>query len=122
MGGRRAANLSGLVGTSKAATSAKRILTTAVSHQDPAAIAGASVRLVAASSVGLKALRYGLKLSPFISESASTLAKMGPVERSEAVRSAWSAVKSREGIRASPELDSAVVTAALSALRKRRER
>ena len=120
MGGRRAADLTHIVGKAKSVTAAKRRLTDAVSGQDPSAIADASVRLVAHSQVGLKALRYGLKLSPYISEHRSELAGLSPSERSEAIRAAWGSVKKREGIRSSAELDATVISAASAAFRKRK--
>lgn len=120
MGGRRAADLTQIVGKAKSLAGAKRHLTAAVSEQDPSAIADASIRLVASSQVGLQALRYGLKLSPYISEQGAALAKLSPADRNEAIRAAWSSIKKREGIRSSPELDATVVSAASAAFRRRK--
>lgn len=120
MGGRRAADLTSLVGKARTLSAAKRNLTRAVSQKDPAAIADASARLMATSSVGLQAVRYGLKLSPYISEERALLSKMSAMERNEAIRKEWSSIKKRERIRTPPEVDSAVVSAAAAACKNRR--
>ena len=120
MGGRRAADLTKLVGKAKPVSAAKRQLTSAVGGQDPKAIADASTRLLATSQVGLTALRYGLKLSPYISENHAALSKQSIAERSVTLRRAWSLTKSKENLRTSPELDAAVISAASAAFRKRK--
>lgn len=120
MGGRRAADLTHLVGKAKTITSAKRELTSAVGGKDPKAIADASTRLVAKSQVGLTALRYGLKLSPYISENRETLFKQSVKDRSESLRRAWTSVKSKESLRTSREIDAAVISAASATFRKRK--
>jgi hypothetical protein len=119
MGGRRAAHLGNLVGNSKIVAPAKRQLSAAIAEHSPEAIANASVRLVATSSVGLRALRYGLKLTPYIAEQGAALARLSPAERTEAIRAAWGSLKAREGIRGSLELDAAVISAASAAFRKK---
>ena len=119
MGGRRAADLTHLVGKSRTTAPAKRNLTRAVSGQDPEKIVDATANLFASSSVGLKALRYGLKLTPYIRDHRKELSKLPATERSEAIRAAWSALKRKERIKAHPELDAAVVSAASSAFRKK---
>ena len=118
MGGRRAGNLGHLVGAGGLVTGAKRELSSAVASQDARAIANASAKLVASSDVALDALRYGLKLIPFLASNERLLASLEGRERAEAVRQAWSKVKRSEGIASTPELDSAVVTAATQSLRK----
>ena len=117
MGGRRAGNLLHLVGSGGKVTAAKRELTRAVSAADPDAIAEASTRLIASSEVGLDAFRYGLKLAPYIAENLSQLGGLADRDRIEAIRKAWGELKRRENIKASPELDSAVITAATEAFR-----
>ena len=119
MGGRRAGSLKSIVGAGGDVTAAKRELSSAIGASDPTAIANAAVRLVAASDIGLDAFRYGLKLAPVLAEKASALSKLDARERLEAVRQAWSEVKKREKISATPELDSAVVTAATETFRER---
>lgn len=119
MGGRRAGSLKSIVGSGGNVTAAKRELSQAISTADPQAIANAAVRLVAASEIGLDAFRFGLKLAPVLAQRASALGKLDARERLEAVRQAWSEVKKRENISASPELDSAVVTAATQTFRER---
>lgn len=118
MGGRRAPDLTKLVGKAKGVTAAKRKLTAAVNQKDPQSIAEASVRLVASSQVGLQSLRYGLKLSPFISENRSELAKASGSDRNEMLRTAWSGIKSKERLRTSSEVDNAIISAASAAFRK----
>ena len=120
MGGRRAADLSRIVGNAKPVSAAKRQLTSAVKNQDAHAIADASANVVAKSQVGLKGLRYGLKLTPYISKNRTKLAEQSASERNESIRFAWSSIKSKENLRSSPEIDTAVVSAAAAAFRKRK--
>lgn len=117
MGGRRPGNLRNLVGFGGAVTAAQRKLSRAVKDADPDAIAGASTRLVASSELGVSALRYGLKLAPYLDQNAKKLRSLPPRARVEEIRRAWSELKRREGIRSSPELDSVVVTSASQTMR-----
>lgn len=119
MGGRRAADLTQLVGNAKPVQTAKRRLTSAVSTQDPQAIASATAGVLASSQVGTKWLRHGLKLSPYLAKHRQELLKQSPKDRNESIRQAWSAVKKKENIRTSPEVDSAVISATTAAFRKR---
>jgi hypothetical protein len=117
MGGRRAGNIRNLVGIGGAVTAGRRELSKAVREADPEAIAGASIRLVASSQLGVSALRYGLKLALFLDRNAKRLQQLEPRARVEEIRRAWSELKRREGIQSSPELDSVVVTSASQTIR-----
>lgn len=112
MGGRRAGSLTKLVGKGGEVATAKGGLTRAVSTKDPDAIAEASVRLIAQSSVGLEALRYSLKLAPYISRNARRLAQLSREKRDEEIRKAWSSVKRANNLETSSELDNTVISAA----------
>jgi hypothetical protein len=96
----------------------QRALSRAVSEADPEAIAGASTRLVASSELGVSALRYGLKLAPYLNHNAKRLRTLDPRARVEEIRRAWSELKKKEGIRSSLELDSVVITSASQTLRE----
>lgn len=119
MGGRRGGNLLHLVGTGAKVTEERRNLSRAISAEDADAIATASTRLVANSGLALDALRYGLKLAPYISAHADELARLEGRDRAEAIRHAWAEVKALEGLKTNPEIDSAVVTAASEAVKHR---
>ncbi len=118
MGGRRPGNLRNLVGIGGSVTAGQRALSRAVREADPEAIAGASTRLVASSALGVSALRYGLKLAPYLDRNAKRLKSLDPRVRVEEIRKAWSELKRREGIRSSAELDSVVITSASQTLRE----
>ena len=120
MGGRRPGNLKRLVGAGGKVTGARIRLTHAVASADPGAIAAASARLIVDSPVALKSLLLGLKLTPFIARNAARLSRLTLLRREEALRRAWAAVKQRDGLETSPELDSAVISAAKEALSRRR--
>lgn len=120
MGGRRAGSLSNLVGSGGEVTAAKSKLSRAVSSENPDAIASAAAKLITKSGVGLEALRFSLKLTPFISENARRLAKISPAKRDEEIRKAWSTVKNTSKISTSPELDNSVISAALATFGKGR--
>lgn len=118
MGGRRAGSLSNLVGSGGKVTTAKSKLSRAVSSENPDAIASAAANLVTKSDVGLEALRFSLKLTPFISDNARRLAQISLSKRDEEIRKAWSSVKKTSNIRTSPELDNSVISAALATFGK----
>lgn len=123
MGGRRAGSLTNLVGKGGKVTSSKRELSRAVAKQDPSAIAQASAKLVTNSDIGLQAIRYSLKLAPFISRNADSLVKLSQKDQEETIRHAWGKVKKDNALATTPELDSTVVSAAKNTfLKKRRKR
>jgi hypothetical protein len=120
MGGRRAGSLKNIVGSGKKVTAARREVASAIAGADPAAIAGASANLVAASNSGLDAFRLGLRLAPVLQKDAARLTALKPSEQPEAVRQHWATLKQTLNEESTPELDSAVVSAALSTLRRKR--
>ena len=119
MGGRRAASLTNLVGKGGKVTTAKGDLSRAVTKQDPGAIAHASARLITQSDVGLEALRYSLKLAPYISQNARRLAQLSRSKRDEEIRQVWSSIKRSNNLDTTPELDNTVISAAHATFSKR---
>ena len=122
MGGRRAGSLTNLVGKGGGVSTAKSELSRAVTKENSNAIAEASAKLITKSDVGLEALRYSLKLAPFISRNTKHLAKLSNKEQDEKIRHAWSKVKKDHDLKTSPELDSTVISAAKNTLLKMRRK
>ena len=115
MGGRRARNVTEVVGEGQSAQKSK--FTRALKTRDPEAIAQSSAQLLALSSKTTDILYYATKLTDFVRKQVKAGKDLSAAERESLARREWSRIKKAENLKDDPIATSAIVAAATKAIR-----
>ncbi len=114
MGGRRARNVSEIVGEGLRVE--KGQFTRALKSKDPEAIAQGSARLLAKSSKTTEILYYATKLADFVRKQVKEGKALTHAERESLVRKEWSRIKKAEKLPDDAIATPAIVAAATKAI------